>query len=147
MPANAKSSCEDSSVCSPRPLRSNFRASNDSGIRAGKRVCPLNDLSGRTRTCGQNKLNAHLFGEERAQETLRWARRSCFPHPSRAWRIARNELTMRPLLQPQLSISSQLIARANDSSRVASEFVRIRKGKSDLPRRIRLDLPLPIKAL
>ena len=23
------------------------------------------DLSGRIRTCGQNKLNAHLFGEER----------------------------------------------------------------------------------
>jgi hypothetical protein len=27
--------------------------------------CPLADLSGRIRTCGQNKLNAHLFGEER----------------------------------------------------------------------------------
>ena len=50
---------------------------------------------------------------------------------------------MRPLLQPQLSISSKLIARANDSSRVVSEFVRTLKGKLDSPRRIRLDLPLP----
>ena len=45
-----------------------------------------------------------------------------------AWRIARNELAMRPLLQPQLSISSKLIARDNDSSRVVSEFVRTLSG-------------------
>jgi signal transduction histidine kinase len=63
-----------------------------------------------------------------------------------AWRITRNGLTMRPLLQPQLSISSKLIARANDSSRVVSEFVRTLKRKLDSPRRIQLDLPLPMKA-
>jgi hypothetical protein len=27
-----------------------------------------NDLSGQIRTCGKYKLNAHLFGKERAQE-------------------------------------------------------------------------------
>jgi serine/threonine protein kinase len=53
-----------------------------------------------------------------------------------------------PSLVPplQLSFSSKLIARANDSSRVVSEFVRTQKGKLDSPRRVRLDLPLPMKA-
>jgi hypothetical protein len=98
------------------------------------------DLSGRIRTCGQNKLNAHLFGEERAQELYAGLGEVAFRTRAGAWRIARNELTMRPLLQSQLSISSKLIARANDSSRVVSEFVRTLKEKLDSPRRIRLDL-------
>jgi hypothetical protein len=104
------------------------------------------DLSGRIRTCGQNKLNAHLFGEERAQELYAGLGEVAFLTRAGAWRIARHELTMRLLLQPQLSISSKLIARANDSSRVVSEFLRTLKGKLDSPRRIRLDLPLPMKA-
>jgi hypothetical protein len=58
-----------------------------------------------------NKLNAHLFGEERVQELYAGL---LFLTRAQAWRIARNGLTMTPLLQPQLSISSKLIARAND---------------------------------
>ena len=81
-----------------------------------------NDSSERIRACGQAKLNAHLFGEERVQETLSRIEEVALLTGPGAWRIARNELTMRPLLQPQLSISSKLIARANDSSRVVSEF-------------------------
>jgi hypothetical protein len=81
----------------------------------------------------QNKLNAHLSGEERAQELYAGLGDAAFLTRAGAWRIACNGLTMRPLLQPQLSISSKLIARANDSSRVVSEFVRTLRGKVDSP--------------
>jgi hypothetical protein len=85
-------------------------------------------------------------GGERAQGLYAGLGEVAFLTRAGAWRIARNELTMTPLLQPQLSISSKLIARVNDSSRVVSEFVRALKGKLDSPRRVRLDLPLPMKA-
>ena len=68
--------------------------------------------------------NAHLFGEERAQEPYAGLGEVAFLIRAGAWRIACNELAMKPLLQPQLCISSKSIARANDSSRVVSEFLR-----------------------
>ena len=62
-----------------------------------------------------------------------------------AWRISRNGLTMRPLKHPALTISCKLIARADDSSRVVSEFARTLKRKLETPRRVQLELPLADK--
>ena len=47
--------------------QNNFRVARDpsrTDARRGDHFLQA-DLSGRIRTCGQNKLNAHLFGEER----------------------------------------------------------------------------------
>jgi hypothetical protein len=41
-----------------------------------------------------------------------------------AWRIARDGLTMRPLADDQLVLKTALVTRANDRSRLTSEFVR-----------------------
>jgi LysR substrate binding domain len=53
---------------------------------------------------------------------------------SGAWRIARNGLAMRPLLDDELSLRTVLVTRAEDRTRLVSEFVRalVRKLQSDL---------------
>jgi hypothetical protein len=45
-----------------------------------------------------DKLNAHLFGEERAKELYAGLGEVAFLTRAGAWRIAGNALTMRPLL-------------------------------------------------
>ena len=59
-----------------------------------------------------------------------------------AWRIARHGLTMRPLAAPGLEISTKLIAKADNDSRLLSEFVRNLKRKLEVPSRTQLPLPL-----
>jgi len=41
-----------------------------------------------------------------------------------AWRIARDEITMRPLVEERLRLVTKLATRADDRSRLVSEFVR-----------------------
>ncbi|MGF7183210.1 LysR family transcriptional regulator [Tunturiibacter psychrotolerans] len=50
-----------------------------------------------------------------------------------AWRIARNGLAMRPLIDDELRLRTALVTRADDRTRLVSEFVRAvgRKIKSD----------------
>jgi DNA-binding transcriptional LysR family regulator len=83
-----------------------------------------------------------VTAEESAQELYAETGEVAFLTRAGAWRIARNGLTMRPLIHPTLNISSKLIARADDSSRIVSEFARTLKRKLDASRRVQLDLPL-----
>jgi hypothetical protein len=55
-----------------------------------------------------------VTAEESAQELYSRIGEVAFLTRAGAWRIARNGLTMRPLDQPDLNISSKLIARADD---------------------------------
>jgi len=80
--------------------------------------------------------------EEAAQELYAGTVEVAFLTRSGAWRIARNGITMRPLDHATLTISSKLIARSDDSSRIVSEFARTLKRKLDNPKRVQLDLPL-----
>jgi hypothetical protein len=50
-----------------------------------------------------------------------------------AWRIARNGLTMRPLVDDVLRLRTMLVTRGDDQTRLVSEFVRaaVRKLQSD----------------
>lgn len=86
-----------------------------------------------------------ITAEESAHELYAGTGEVAFLTRAGAWRIARNGLTMRPLNHPTLAVSFKLIARANESSRVVSEFVRTLKRKLDTPRRVQLDLPLTAK--
>lgn len=83
-----------------------------------------------------------VTAEEAANELYAGTGEVAFLTRAGAWRVARNGLTMRPLIHPNLAISSKLIARADESSRVVSEFVRALKRKLDAPRRVQLNLPL-----
>jgi DNA-binding transcriptional LysR family regulator len=46
-----------------------------------------------------------------------------------AWRVARNGLTMRPIDEPTLAMKTTLITRADDRTRLTSEYVRSAKRK------------------
>ena len=83
-----------------------------------------------------------VTAEESAHELYAGTGEVAFLTRAGAWRIARNGLTMRPLNHGKLSISSKLIARADESSRVVSEFVRTLKRKLEAPRLAQLHLPL-----
>ncbi len=87
-------------------------------------------------------LHHIVTADEAAQELYSGTSEAAILTRDGAWRIARNGLTMRPLRHPKLTISSKLIARADDSSRIVSEFARALRRKLDSPRRGQLDLPL-----
>jgi DNA-binding transcriptional LysR family regulator len=102
------------------------------------------------RTAGQEgvqprSIHHAVTPEEAAHELYTATVEVAFLTQSGAWRIARNGLTMRPLDHPTLTISSKLIARSDDSSRIVSEFARTLKRKLDNPKRVQLDLPLRSK--
>ena len=80
--------------------------------------------------------------EEGAQELYGESCDVAFLTRAGAWRIARNGLAMRPLEQPNLELSTKLIAKASNSSRVVSEFFRALKRKLEVPRKEQLPLPL-----
>jgi DNA-binding transcriptional LysR family regulator len=86
-----------------------------------------------------------ITAEESAHELYAETGEVAFLTRAGAWRIARNGITMRPLIHPNLALSSKLIARADESSRVVSEFARALKTKLDRPKRPQLDLPLARK--
>ena len=83
-----------------------------------------------------------LTAEQSAQELFGKTSEVAFLTRAGAWRIARNGITMRPLRHLGLTLSCKLIARANDSSRIVSEFARALRRKLDSPRRDQLNLPL-----
>ncbi len=91
----------------------------------------------------QPRLVDHVVtAEEAAQELYAGHGDVAFLSRAGAWRIARNGITMRPLRHSGLTISAKLIARAADSSRLVSEFVRTLKRRLDTPSRLQLNLPL-----
>ena len=106
---------------------------------------PLYDAIQRTaeREGVQPRTVHHIVtAEEAAQELYAGSSEVAFLTRAGAWRIARNGLTMRPLSHPDLTVTSNLIARADDASRIVSEFVRTLRRKLDAANRVQLDLPL-----
>jgi DNA-binding transcriptional LysR family regulator len=83
-----------------------------------------------------------ITAEESARELYAGTGEVAFLTRAGAWRIARNGITMRPLNHPKLAISSKLIARADEASKLVSEFARALKRKLEAPRRVQLNLPL-----
>jgi DNA-binding transcriptional LysR family regulator len=59
--------------------------------------------------------------------------------------LARNGVTVRPLNEPSLSVKTCLVCRADDDSKIASEFVRAYMRKMPDKKKHR-QLPLPISA-
>jgi DNA-binding transcriptional LysR family regulator len=59
--------------------------------------------------------------------------------------LARNGVTVRPLNEPSLNVKTCLVCRANDDSKIASEFVRAYMRKMPDKKKHR-QLPLPISA-
>jgi DNA-binding transcriptional LysR family regulator len=60
-----------------------------------------------------------------------------------AWRIARDEITMRPLVEERLRLITKLATRADERSRLVSEFVRAAGRKlSSAPPVLQARLPL-----
>jgi hypothetical protein len=47
-----------------------------------------------------------------------------FLNRTSAWRVARNGLTMRPIDEPTLAVKTTLVTRADDRTRLTSEYVR-----------------------
>jgi DNA-binding transcriptional LysR family regulator len=86
-----------------------------------------------------------VTAEEAARDLYAGIGEVAFLTRAGAWRIARNGLTMRPLNHPQLMISTKLIARSDDPSRIVSEFARSLKLKLEKPKRIQMDLPLEVR--
>ena len=83
-----------------------------------------------------------ITGEEAAQELYAGTAEAAFLTRADAWRIARNGITLRPLADKRVVLSSKLIARSDDQSRVVSEFARALKRKLETPPSAQLDLPL-----
>ena len=52
-----------------------------------------------------------------------------FTNRTSAWRVARNGLTMRPVDKPALALKTMLVTRADDRTRLTSEYVRSAKRK------------------
>jgi hypothetical protein len=60
-----------------------------------------------------------------------------------AWRIARDEITMRPFSEPELRLVTNLAMRADSKSRLVKEFVRATSRKLDsLMQKQQRQLPL-----
>ena len=83
-----------------------------------------------------------VTAEESAQELYSGTGEVAFLTRAGAWRIARNGLTMRPLIHPDLNLSVKLIARADDSSRIVSEFAKAMRRKIETQRQAQLHLHL-----
>jgi hypothetical protein len=58
--------------------------------------------------------------------------------------VARNGVTVRPLNESSLRLKTCLVCRADDDSKIASEFVRAYMRK--IPDKKHKQLPLPISA-
>jgi DNA-binding transcriptional LysR family regulator len=76
----------------------------------------------------------HVTTAEEAAHMVTQYNALAFYTRSGSWRIARNGLTMRPLSANELNFNTALVVRADDRTRLVSEFVRasIRKLQGDL---------------
>jgi len=66
----------------------------------------------------------HIMTAEEAPELILAHKGVAFLTRAGAWRIARDGVTMRPLLEEKLSLVTKLATRAENKSRLVSEFVR-----------------------
>ena len=79
----------------------------------------------------------HVMTAEEASELILARTGVAFLTCGGAWRIARDGITMRPLAEERLRVVTKLATRADNNSRLVSEFVRAagRKRKSTRPAR------------
>lgn len=87
-------------------------------------------------------MNNVATAEEAAQLLYAGISEVAFLTRAGAWRIARNGLTMRPLKDARLWLASNLIARADNASRLVREFNRTFKKGLETSKRLQLTLPL-----
>jgi len=66
----------------------------------------------------------HVLSPEEASELVREHNGLAFLPPAGAWRIASDGITMRPLVEDQLRLITNLAVRSNSKSRLVNEFVR-----------------------
>jgi DNA-binding transcriptional LysR family regulator len=66
----------------------------------------------------------HVMAAEEAPELILAHAGVAFLTRAGAWRIARDGITMRPLVEEKLTLVTKLVARAENRSRLVSEFVR-----------------------
>jgi len=85
-----------------------------------------------------------VMSSEEVSELILEHRDVAFMPRATAWRIARDEITMRPLSEPRLRLVTNLAVRADSKSRLVKEFVRATSGKLDsmMPKQQR-QLPRP----
>jgi DNA-binding transcriptional LysR family regulator len=85
----------------------------------------------------------HVTGPEEAFPFVADGSAIAFVVKVGALRIARNGVTVRPLNEPSLQLKTCLVCRADDDSKIASEFVRAYMRR--MPnKRMQRQLPLPI---
>jgi hypothetical protein len=66
----------------------------------------------------------HVISAEQAAYLVHDRRAVAFLTHVGAWRISRNGLTMRPLIEGDLILKTAVVTRAEDASRLTSQFVR-----------------------
>ncbi len=71
----------------------------------------------------------HVMSAEEAAQALEDEDRVAFLTRAGAWRVARNGLTMRPLIDEKLMLITALVVRADNESRLLSEVIRAFKRK------------------
>ncbi len=72
-----------------------------------------------------------VMSSEEVPELILEHRGVAFMPRAAAWRIARDEITMRPLSEPGLRLVTNLAMRADSKSRLVKEFVRATSRKLD----------------
>jgi len=87
----------------------------------------------------------HVTSAEEAVPLITDRQGVAFMTRAGAWRISRDGITMRPLADPRLALTTYIAARAEDDSRVTSEFVRSAARKlSSLTQPTQERLPLAV---
>jgi hypothetical protein len=80
---------------------------------------------------------------EEVPELILEHRSLAFMPRAAAWRIARDEITMRPLSEPDLRLVTNLAMRADSKSRLVKEFIRATSRKlHSLTQKQQRQLPL-----
>lgn len=85
----------------------------------------------------------HVMSPEEASELIREHNGLAFLPRTSAWRIARDGITMRPLVEDRLRLITNLAARSDSKSRLVNEFVRGTARKlSNVKNVVQRQLPL-----
>ena len=71
----------------------------------------------------------HVASAEEASYLIANGKGLAFLTQMGAWRIARDGITMRPLKDPRLTLTTCIVARANEKSRVVGEFLKATVAK------------------
>jgi DNA-binding transcriptional LysR family regulator len=90
---------------------------------------PLHDLIlSKAKELGITSSEIHYFTTPEEAATLVAKHDGiAFMNRTSAWRVARNGLTMRPVDEPALALKTVLVTRADDRTRLTSEYVRAAK--------------------